>query len=98
MKDLDIAEEDLIVTSDAKVMYVNINMDHTIETIRLCFYLQAAKLPANFRIDLILESIERLMKFNVFTFGNRFFIQTNGTAMGTNAACMYATIYYSYHK
>ena len=36
------------------------------------------------------------MKFNVFTFGSRFFIETNGTAMGTNAACMYATIYYSY--
>ena len=38
------------------------------------------------------------MKFNVFTFGNSFFIQTNGTAMGTNAACMYAPIYYSYHE
>ena len=38
------------------------------------------------------------MKFNVFTFGNRFFQQINSTAMSTNAACMYATIYYSYHE
>ena len=37
------------------------------------------------------------MKFNVFTFDSRFFIQTNGTAMSTNTACMYVTIYYSYH-
>ena len=77
---------------------VFINTDHTIEIIRLWFELHAAELPENFLVDLILDSIERLMKFNVFTFGNSFFIQTNGTAMGTNAACMYATIYYSYQE
>ena len=38
------------------------------------------------------------MENNVFTFGSRFFVQTNGTAMGTNLACMYATIYYSYYE
>ena len=38
------------------------------------------------------------MENNVFTFGSRFFLQTNGTAMRTNVACMYATIYYSYHE
>ena len=97
MKNLDILDEYRIVTSDAKAMYVNINTDHAIEIIRLWFDLHAAELPANFLTDRILESIERLIKFNMFTFGKRFFIQTNGTAMGTNAACMYATIYYSYH-
>lgn len=79
-------------------MYVNINTDHAIKIIRLWFYLNAAKLPVNFPIDLVLESIERIMKFNVFTFGNIFFIQTNYTIMGTKTACMYATIYYSYRK
>ena len=38
------------------------------------------------------------MENNVFTFGSRFFVQTNGTVMGTNVACMYATIYYSYYE
>ena len=38
------------------------------------------------------------MEFTVFTFGNRFFLQLNGTAMGTNVACMWATIYYSYYE
>jgi len=38
------------------------------------------------------------MNYNVFTFGNKFFIQINGTAMGTNTACMYAAIEYSYHE
>ena len=97
-KSLDILDDYRIVTSDAKEMYVNINTDHAIETIRLWFDLHAAKLPANFPTELILGSIERLMTFNMFTFDSRFFIQTNGTAMGTKAACMYATIYYSYHE
>ena len=98
MKNLDISEEDRIVISNAKAIYVNINTDHAIETIRLWFYLHAAKLSAKFLTDLILESIKRLMKFNVFTFGSRFFIKTNSTAMGTNTVCIYATIYYSYHE
>jgi len=38
------------------------------------------------------------MNYNEFTFGNKFFIQINGTAMCTNTACIYATIYYSYHE
>ena len=49
-------------------------------------------------MELVLESIEWLIRFNVFTFGSRFFLQKNGMAMGTNAVCMYATIYYSYHE
>ena len=98
MKDLEISKDDLIVTSDAKAMYANINTDHAIESIALWFDLHEHELPPSFPTTLILESIERLMKFNAFTFGNRFFLQQNGTAMGTNAACMYATIYYSYHE
>ena len=79
-------------------MYVNINTDHDIKLIRLWYHLNAAKLPANFLISLILESIKKLMKFNVFTLVSTFFIQTNSIAMGTNAACIYNNIYYSYHE
>ena len=38
------------------------------------------------------------MSHNAFTFGSSFYIQENGTAMGTSCTCMYATIYYSYHE
>ena len=36
------------------------------------------------------------MTRNVFQFGNRYFLQLTGTAMGTPCACVYATLYYSY--
>lgn len=56
------------------------------------------QLPMDDPVDLVLLGNKRLMENNVFTFGNCFFLQTNRTAIGTNVACMYATIYYSYHN
>ena len=79
-------------------MYTNINTDHGIDTFCKWFKQHNKDLPSDFKTELILKGIEQLMKHNVFTFGNRYYLQKNGTAMGTNVACMYATIYYSYHK
>ena len=87
-----------LVTFDATGMYANINTDHAIECIAKWFELHKDDIPPNFPVKLVLDSIHRLMKYNVFHFGNRFFIQKNGTSMGTNVGCMYATIYYSYHE
>ena len=83
---------------DAIGMYANINTDHACICIQDWFALHKSDIPQDFPTELVLESIERLMRFNVFTFGSRFFLQKNGTAMGTNVGCMYATIYYSYHE
>jgi hypothetical protein len=87
-----------LVTSDATAMYTNINTEHAIEIIKKWFELHKNDLPENYPTTLVLIGIHRLMSNNTFTFGNRFFLQRNGTAMGTNVACMYATIYYSYHE
>ena len=47
---------------------------------------------------MILEALELVMRNNIFQFDNTFWIQLTGTAMGTSVACVYATIYYSYHE
>ena len=79
-------------------MYTNIDNTHGIKMIGRWFSLHRADLPATFPTQKILEGLDIIMRNNVFSFGNRFFKQANGTAMGTPCACSYATIYYSFHE
>ena len=79
-------------------MYTNINTDHAIEIIELWFELHDDEIQVDFPQKLVLLSLKHLISHNAFIFGSSFYIQENGTAMGTSCACMYATIYYSYHE
>ena len=79
-------------------MYTNINTKHAVDVLAKWFELHCEEIPDDFPLQLVLQGIERLMNNNVFSFGDRYFLQRNGTAMGTNVACAYATIYYSYHE
>ena len=85
-------------TADAVSMYTNIDNQHGIDTIGRWLNLHRADLPTDFPSIKILEGLDIIMRNNVFSFGNRFFKQANGTAMGTPGACSYATIYYGYHE
>ena len=87
-----------IIILDANAFYTNINTQHAIDVLERWFLLHSEELPKNFPVDLILLGIRRLMEFNLFEFDSRYYLQLNGTAMGTNVACMWATIYYSYYE
>jgi hypothetical protein len=88
----------LVFTVDAVGMYSNINTAHALETMQKWFHLHSADLAADYPLDKVLKGLNIIMTHNVFTFGNRHWLQVNGTAMGTSCACAYATIYYSYHE
>ena len=87
------------VTADAVGMYSNIDTDHGLQAMQEWFEdLHSHELPKDYPTKTILNGLEIVMRLNVFGFGNTFWLQLRGTAMGTSVAVMYATIYYSLHE
>lgn len=85
-----------LFTMDARSMYTNIDtpsaltaLKHFFATSPYCSHLQPDLQTA------LLQALSILMTHNVFRFGNTYWVQTNGTAMGTPAAPMYATVVFA---
>ena len=87
-----------LVTADAVSMYTNIDTNHGLDTLKKWFQLHAHELPHGYPTDMVLEAVELVMRNNVFQFDDTYWLQLTGTAMGTSLACIYATIYFSYHE
>ena len=87
-----------VFTADANSMYTNIDTDHAIEVISAWLDSIKANLPTGFPFEAIKEAMILVMRNNLFEFGDLYFLQLLGTAMGTSAACMWATIYYAVHE
>jgi hypothetical protein len=51
-----------------------------------------------FPLEAVISEMTTIMRNNIFEFGDCYFLQLLGTAMGTSAAVMWATIYYTYHE
>ena len=86
--------------ADANKMYTCIDTKHGLDILKR--FLQELEvegnLPLHFHIDLIVKAASLVMKSNIFKFGDCFFLQQRGCAMGTPFACVYATIYFWMHE
>jgi hypothetical protein len=56
------------------------------------------RIPETFPTNLSLQILEIIMTNNIFSFGETFWLQLTGTAMGTPMACSYATITFGQHE
>jgi len=81
-------------------MYTNIDTEHAIAVIShwLDGLSSKSQLPEGFPLQPLIQALEIVMRNNVFEFGDTRYLQLMGTAMGTSAACMYATIYFAIHE
>ena len=89
-----------VFTADARSMYTNIDSEHALEVIGkwLDKLHRDGLLPQNFPLAAVKEAMALVMQNNVFEWGDLYFLQLLGTAMGTSAACMWATIYFAVHE
>lgn len=85
-------------TCDAVSMYTNIDTKHALEEIKV--FLASSDIPAreDVNTDALVEALKIIMEHNVFRFGDTFWVQLAGTAMGTPPACMWATLYFYIHE
>jgi len=87
-----------IFTADAVSMYTNIDTTLGIDAIRQFLITNENDLPTNFPVQLFLNILETVMRNNIFSFGETYWIQEAGTAMGTPSACAYATLSYGHYE
>ena len=87
-----------LFTCDAKSMYTNIHLNHALPILEefLCESELGKSIVRATDISpaAILHALQIVMSCNVFQFGDTFWLQTAGTAMGTPPAPNYATIYF----
>ena len=87
-----------LFTSDADSMYTSIDPDHAIAKLRKWLQTLPEKSEQPFHTEHLLTALTLVMKNNLFAFGDTYWKQISGVAMGTPTACMLATIYYGIHE
>ena len=102
LKDLaalpELPENARIFTADATAMYTNIDTATALEAFNFLFDHYKKEIPENFPREFFLQALEIVMNRNLFQFDDTFWLQLDGTAMGTPTACLHATISYGVHE
>jgi hypothetical protein len=83
-------------TCDAVLMYTNIDTDHALK--KIAVFLRTSPLCRGCPANEIIKGLQIIMHNNVFKDGNTFWLQQDGTAMGTPPAPDYTTLYFGIHE
>ena len=86
--------------ADAESMYTYIDTNHALGVLRLFLEeLEREGKPAtDLDIQMIMQAVTLIMKWNLFEFGDTFFKQLLETVMGTPVAVIWAMIYFWWHE
>ena len=83
----------MLFSIDAVSMYSNIDTDHGIQVVKDFFEKFKEDIPSDCPVPFITEALDIVMRNNVFQFGDTYWLQLIGCAMGTSAAVNYAYTY-----
>jgi hypothetical protein len=81
-------------TCDATSMYTNIDATDALLVIKDYLVTTNACAPLGIESSHLISGLEIIMRHNLFRFGDTYWTQLRGTAMGTPPAVMYATLYF----
>jgi len=98
LTDMIIPEKAKLFSADATSMYTNIDTDTGINAIKNFLSDNSESLPLNFPTNLFLQVLKTVMENNIFCFGDSYWLQLSGTAMGTPVACAYAMVSFGQHE
>jgi len=98
IKELQLPDNALLFTADAKSMYTNIDADIGISSMKHFLISNRDRISTNFPSNLFLEILEIVMKNNIFSFANTYWLQLTGTAMGHPCSVRYATITFGHFE
>ncbi len=98
LKRITLPDNALVFSADATSMYTNIDTETGIQAVRDFLNYNSEHIPEDFPTNMFLQVLELVMTNNIFSFGDTTWLQLTGTAMGTPAACAYATITYGQHE
>ena len=98
LRDLHLPPGSKLFTSDAESMYTNIDPEDGLKIIELYINEYGHEYKCHFPKDLLLRLLRLVMTTSIFNFGNTYWRQLIGTAMGTSCACAYATLFFAYFE
>jgi len=92
LKNMAIPANALFFSADAVSMYTNIDTTTGLNAITNFIQVNKDLIPSNFPSNLFLQILDLVMRNNIFSFTDTYWLQLSGTAMGTPVACAYATV------
>ena len=95
-RDLTNEHEHSLITFDVESLYTNIDHKLGIEAITYWLNKHRSKVNHRFSNDFICDAVTIVLENNTFFFNNKFYLQVNGTAMGTKMAPTYANLVLAY--
>ena len=90
LQEHDLDPQDLLVTLDVKALYTNIPHAEGLQALNETLIQNNHQEPPPWAITRLADLV---LKNNMFQFNNRFYLQNQGTAMGTKMAPSYAILY-----
>jgi hypothetical protein len=98
LKNITIQANALFFSADAVSMYTNTDTTTGLNAIKNFIQSNRDHIPSGFPCNLFLQILDLVMRNNIFSFADTYWLQLSGTAMVTLVACAYATVTFSHYE